>query len=131
MNESFTDLVQAVFDCDFEGAKRCLLEGASPNETWGSLSVLTHAALAHHPGIFKLLLDSGAEVPDTFLSDVISWELDDWILDSKDDVNDLITILQMVRPTKAWTTIEHRRELAKRLDGCKLSEIVTTLTDDE
>jgi hypothetical protein len=130
MDEVSKNLAQAVLACDFDQAKQRLSEGASPNGSWGTLPLITHAALLHHPAIFKLLVDSGANVPETLLPDVINWELGDWRLDSDEDEDDLIAILQMVRSTKAWLPADQRRKLAEGLKGYNLSKLVTTLIED-
>lgn len=127
MNTARNDLAQAVITWDLEETKRCLAEGESPNVMYGSFPLITHAARLHQPVIFKLLLDNGAEVPDSLLSDVITWELGDWILQNDKEIEELVAILKMIRHTTAWSSLDDRRSLAARLDSYGLEKVVTAL----
>jgi hypothetical protein len=80
--------------------------------------------------IFRLLLEHGAHLPESFLRDVITWGLGDWRIDSRKDEEDLIGILKLIRSTKAWLPASERRELAARLDGYSFAKLVATLLND-
>lgn len=129
MTSEPSELAKAVLDCDADKVMKCLIDGASPDETHGH-PLIIHAALLHHPRIFALLLEHGSNLAESFLPKVISWELGDWILQSDNDEDELIEILQMIRSTKAWLPFNERRSLADRLDGYQLPRLIQALTDD-
>ncbi|HSI64436.1 MAG TPA: hypothetical protein VLE43_15010 [Candidatus Saccharimonadia bacterium] len=126
------DLARAVLYQDLEEVRKRLVCGESPDQTWGSLSLLAYAAQMHDPELFRLLLDHGAEVPETILSEVIGWELGDWIIISEKDEDDFVEILHLIRPTKGWVSLPERRKLAERLEGYEesLAKVVSSLLED-
>jgi ankyrin repeat protein len=93
-------LAKAVLDGDASTVEQCLSNGASPNEKHG-YPLIIHAALAHNPIIFKLLLDFGASIPDYFFEEVISWQLEDWIIINESEEKELVQIIDMLRSTTA------------------------------
>ena len=127
MNTERKDLAQAVITWDLAEVKRCLAEGETPNVMHGNFPLVTHAALLHQPEIFKFLLDNRAELPESLLSDVITWELGDWILQNDEEIEELVAIPGMIRHTNAWSTLDDRRRLAARLDNYGLEKVVTAL----
>lgn len=110
-------LTRAVLEGDMKTARDCLSRGASPNEIWGTITLLTHAAKQPNSEIFSLLLSHGAAVPKSLLPDIISWELYDYIIGSDEEEDSFLAILDMIKPTEAWLTTEERRLLVQRLDG--------------
>jgi len=127
MNTEHKDLAQAVITWDLEEVRRCLSEGESPNVIRGGLPLITHAALLHQPEIFKLLMDNGADLPESLLYDVITWELGDWILQNDKEIEEMVAILGMIRHTNAWPSLEDRLRLAARLENYGLDKVKAEL----
>jgi len=127
MNTERKDLAQAVITWDLKEVRRCLSEGESPNVIRGDFPLITHAALLHHPEIFKLLIDNGADLPESLLDDVITWELGDWILQNDKEIEEMVAILGMIRHTNAWPPLEDRRRLAARLENYGLDKLKAEL----
>jgi len=70
MSADTPSIVKAVLAGDVRATETCLAAGASPNVLWGTLPLITHAALIHNLPIFRLLLERGAVLPDDILNEV-------------------------------------------------------------
>jgi len=131
MSADTPSIVKAVLAGDVRATENCLAAGASPNLLWGTLPLITHAALIHNLPIFRLLLERGAVLPDDILNEVVSWELGDWRITTPEEEAQFVSILDDIRSTKAWLSAPQRSELAATLDGYGLDLIVSALRQDE
>ena len=101
--------------------------GDSPDILWGSYPLIVHAARQCNFEMFRLLLDHDAVIPPHFLREVISWELGDWIITTKEDEEQLAAILAHVRTTDAWLPLDERVALASELEDYDLEKILSML----